>query len=149
MAEKKQKSDKKAKVKDDIDPEPLQLEVKAVETLKQSNLTQGAPAETESQQATVTTTETVKRKSGGPRSVCAMYKVVVKKALNRKIKVTYNALGVPNGSTRHTLQSYVGMLARTMVPIDIPSWPNVESNLKQKLWLDVQVIFVLCDICFL
>lgn len=132
-------------------PEKLELEVKASEPPPSDKPESSKPPQTEevkasephseSTQATITTTESVKRKSGGPRSVCAMYKVVKKKALGKKIKVTYNELGVPNGSTRHTLQSYVGMIARSMVPIDIESWPHVSSELKQKLWTDVQVIY--------
>lgn len=90
----------------------------------------------------VASTETSKRKLGGKRSVCAMHKVVVKKAQGKKFKVRYDARGNPIGKTRHTLSSYVGMLARTMVPISIRSWPNVEPELKEKLWNDVQVIFV-------
>lgn len=99
------------------------------------------PPQSDSAQGTVTTSESTKRKSGGPRSVCAMYKVVKKKAHGKKYKIRYNDDGTPVGSTRTTLQSYIGMLARTTVPIDIPSWPNVDPELKGKLWDDVQVNF--------
>lgn len=47
--------------------------------------------------------------------------------------------GEPERDTRHTLQSYIGMLARTMIPIDIASWPKVEREVKENLWIDVQV----------
>ncbi|PRQ20360.1 putative Ulp1 protease family catalytic domain, putative transposase, Ptta/En/Spm, plant [Rosa chinensis] len=70
-----------------------------------------------------------------------MYKVLVKKALGKKFKVTYTDTGNLNGSIRHTLQSYIGMLARTKVPINIVSWPNVDGDLKNKLWLDVKDTF--------
>lgn len=96
-------------------------------------------ADPDGPQATVTSTQSTKRSSGAPRSVCAMHKVVMKKAQGKKFKVRYNEIGVPVGDTRHTLQSYIGMIARTMVPIDIPSWPHVDPELKQKLWIDVQV----------
>lgn len=68
-----------------------------------------------------------------------MHKVVMKKAQGKKFKVRYNRIGIPIGDTRHTLQSYVGMLARTMVPIDVSSWPKVDPVLKAKLWSDIQV----------
>lgn len=85
-------------------------------------------------------TDTATRKSGGKRGVCAMYKVIVKKARGKKFKVTTNEWGIPCGETRARLQSYIGMLARTTIPIDIPSWPTVDPELKSKLWLDLQVL---------
>lgn len=68
-----------------------------------------------------------------------MQKVILKKAQGKKFKVRCNGIGIPVGDTRHTLQSYIGMLARTMVPIDIPSWPKVATELKQKIWNDIEV----------
>lgn len=68
-----------------------------------------------------------------------MYRVVVKKAKGKEAKVRCNARGVPIGDTRPVLQSYTGMLARTMIPIDYPNWPSVPLELKEKLWLDVKV----------
>lgn len=98
-----------------------------------------ADADSEIPQATVTSTDSRKRMSGSARGVCAMHKVVTKKAQGKKFKIRYNRIGVPIGDTRHTLQSYIGMLARTMVPIDIPSWPKVNHELKAKIWRDIQV----------
>lgn len=94
---------------------------------------------TEASEATLTSTESSKKRYGGSRGPAAMYKVVVKKAQGKQFKIRYNELGVPIGSTRHTLQSYIGMLARNMIPIDVPSWPNVDPELKSKLWVDIQV----------
>lgn len=97
-------------------------------------------ADSDVQQTIATSTESNKKKNNGAvRGVCAMHKVVMKKAQGKKLKVSCNRLGVPVGDTRHTLQSYVGMLARTMVPIDILSWPKVDSDLKEKIWSDIQV----------
>ena len=89
--------------------------------------------------ATVTTSETAKKKRGGARGVSAMYKVVVRKALGKKTKISCNAHGVPTRDTRHNLQSYTGMLARRMVPIDYPNWSKVPDELKEKIWIDVKV----------
>ena len=89
---------------------------------------------------TITSTQSKKNSScGSKRSVCAMQKVILKKAQGKKFKVRCNGIGIPVGDTRHTLQSYIGMLARTMVPIDIPSWPKVATELKQKIWNDIEV----------
>lgn len=93
----------------------------------------------DSAQATTTTSESTKKRLGAARGVSALHKVVVKKAQGRKFKIRVNQFGVPTGSNRCTLQSYIGMLARSMIPIDISSWPHVDPALKQKLWLDIQV----------
>lgn len=95
----------------------------------------------ESENPTVTTNETGARKSGRKRGVCAMYKVIVKKTRGKKTKVACDEWGIPNGETRARLQSYIGMLARTTVPIDIGSWPVVDPELKSKIWLDIQVLY--------
>ena len=90
---------------------------------------------------TITTAESTKSTtSRGKRSIICMYKVIVKKAMGKKFKVTYNTTGNPNGRERHTLQSYIGMLARTMVPINVNSWPEVDADLKDRLWEDIQVM---------
>lgn len=89
---------------------------------------------------TVTSTGTTKNSSGGSkRSVCAMHKVLMKKAQGKKFKVRYNNVGIPVGETRHTLQSYIGMLARTTVPINISKWPSVPREFKEKIWDDIEV----------
>ncbi|XP_062006048.1 uncharacterized protein LOC133723246 [Rosa rugosa] len=88
---------------------------------------------------TVTTSESTKIR--GKRSVVEMYNVLIKKALGKKLKVTYTDTGNPNGRARHNLQSYIGMLARKMVPINIESWPAVDKDLKDKIWIDVQDTF--------
>ncbi|XP_074367777.1 uncharacterized protein LOC141708178 isoform X1 [Apium graveolens] len=89
----------------------------------------------------MTTSESAKKRLGGARGVSALHKVVVKKARGKKFKVRYNNFGVPIGNTRPTLQSYIGMLAGTMIPIDTENWPKVDCDLKAKLWDDVQDTF--------
>lgn len=86
---------------------------------------------------TVTTSESTK--SVAKRSVTAMHQIILKKALGKKIKVSCTRHGTPNGPTRAPLQSYIGTLARTMVPIDISSWPSVDPDLKERIWEDVEV----------
>ena len=65
----------------------------------------------------------------------------MKKVRGKKSKVTCDEWGIPNGETRARLQSYIGMLARTTVPIDIVSWPVVDPELKSKIWLEIQVLY--------
>lgn len=95
--------------------------------------------ESESVQATLTSSESTKKRLGAARGVSALHKVLVQKSKGKKYKVLYNQAGEPIGDTRPVLQSYIGMVARTMIPIDISSWPKVDSELKDKLWIDVEV----------
>lgn len=100
-------------------------------------------AEGASQQATEGTegtSDSKKKKAGSFERCFISHKVVVKKAQGKRFRVQYNQFGEPVGDTRCTLQSYIGHLARTMIPIDIDSWPRVDRELKEKLWLDVKVI---------
>lgn len=118
------------------------LEVKVCETKAPQTAEPTVEAEPNAQEPTATVTSAQSSKncsSGSKRSVCAMHKVLMKKAQGKKFKVRYNDIGIPVGETRHTLQSYIGMLARTMVPIDIPKWPEVPSEVKQKIWNDIEV----------
>jgi hypothetical protein len=92
---------------------------------------------------TVTSTESSRVR--GKRGASQMYKVLVKKAVNKKVRVRYNSRGNPCGETRPNLQSYIGMLARKMVPINIDSWTKVPGDLKEKLWQDIQVERICCS----
>lgn len=86
-----------------------------------------------------TSAESKKRRTGAALGVCAMHKLAIKKAEGKKFKVGYNKRRIPVGDTRHTLHSYIGMCVRTMVPIDIPSWPKVDAESKANIWTDMQV----------
>lgn len=94
----------------------------------------------QSEQETTTNSNSAKRRLGAARGVSSLKKVLVRKAQGKRFKIRYNEFGVPVGDTRCTLQSYIGHLARTMIPIDIDSWPNVDRELKDKLWLDIKVL---------
>ena len=145
------KASKKDKINGEVEKELGRNEVLEIEgsdhqgkVLKAANSQGTEPKSAEVPEGTITSTETGKlRTFGGKRSICAMHKVVVKKAQGKKIKVRYNERGDPVGETRHTLQSYIGMLGRTMVPTEyILSWPKVDAEMKERLWNDVQVNYI-------
>ncbi|KAL8091616.1 hypothetical protein AgCh_034029 [Apium graveolens] len=69
-----------------------------------------------------------------------MHKVIVKKARGEKFKVTCDHWGIPNKEIRARLQSYIGMLSRTIIPIDIVNWTSVDPEIKSKIWIDIQEI---------
>ena len=125
--------------KQKTDPPQVEESAPELETASIPPADVASPQQTAPQPTEKSTQSTKTRTSGGTRSVCAMHKVVIKKARGENFKVRFNQVGLPVGDGRHKLQSYLGMLARTMVPIDIPSWPKVDPELKEKLWNDLQV----------
>ncbi|RVW24553.1 hypothetical protein CK203_090862 [Vitis vinifera] len=64
---------------------------------------------------------------------------------NRGIKlvIKYNADGIYVGESSVHLTSYLGVLARTMVPIRYNTWRDVPEQLKDKLWDSIEIAFTL------
>lgn len=44
------------------------------------------------------------------------------------------------------MQSYIGVLARTTIPIIFDDWRNVDDEPKEKIWEAIQVIFFFIDL---
>ncbi|KAG6491447.1 hypothetical protein ZIOFF_052798 [Zingiber officinale] len=64
--------------------------------------------------------------------------------MGKKAKIDYDDMGRSLYNTNgKALQSYIGSVARTMVPININSWPSVPENIKQKLWEEISNVFEL------
>lgn len=57
--------------------------------------------------------------------------------------VKYNEKGQPVGPMSTQLFSYMGVLARTMVPLSYEHWRKVPNALKEKLWSFLEVKFVI------
>ena len=56
-----------------------------------------------------------------------------------KLVVEYNVDGVYVGQAAVHLTSYLGVLARTMVPIRYRTWHHVPKQLKNKLWDSIEL----------
>ena len=56
-----------------------------------------------------------------------------------KLSVKYNLDGIFIGESAVHLTSYLGVLARTMVPIRYKTWHVVPKQLKDKLWDSIEV----------
>ena len=56
----------------------------------------------------------------------------------RKI-IKYNQKGQPIGDDAKKYVSYLGVLGRTMVPLNYENWHKVPKELKEKLWSCVEV----------
>ncbi|CAL9001744.1 unnamed protein product [Prunus brigantina] len=85
------------------------------------------------------TSSGVKRKRG----ITSMHRIVKNKNTGKKLVVEYTPKGKPYGKVASELASYIGVLARTTVPISVESWPKVEKDLKNKIWESVEAAFVL------
>ena len=59
-----------------------------------------------------------------------------------KLLVKYNQDGICVGDTSVHLISYLGVLARTMVPIRYKDWQDVPIQLKENLWDSIEVTYL-------
>ena len=57
-----------------------------------------------------------------------------------KIDVKWNARGQPIGVGSVSLSSFVGPLAREMVPYTLTDWRRLPDGLRGALWKTIQVI---------
>ncbi|KAF4364331.1 hypothetical protein G4B88_003659 [Cannabis sativa] len=82
---------------------------------------------------------TTKEKRFRGQSIC---KEIWKwKSKGLKVPLEWNDYGQPIGKHCAMLQTYLGYLARTQVPIDIVDWPSVPYTLLVHLWDDVEATF--------
>ena len=57
-----------------------------------------------------------------------------------KLLIDYNADGIYVGESYVHITSYLGVLARTQVPIRYNTWRDVPVQLKDKLWDSIEVV---------
>lgn len=84
-------------------------------------------------------------KFNNKRSRGVTKKPQIAKNRSRGIKeiVQYNKKGQPHGKEHTDLESTLGMLARTTVPITYNDWREVPEDFKHKMWDYVEVNLVL------
>lgn len=78
------------------------------------------------------------RKKRGPTEMLTIQKY---KKMGKKLVVLYNRKGEPMGKAAKKLASYTGVMARTTVPIRYESWPEVDKELKDIIWREVEVCY--------
>ena len=83
--------------------------------------------------------EKVKRKRGPT----TMPRVVKARSHGEVKEVTYNRRGQSLGEVNMEMQSYLGVITRTTVPINFKNWFSVLEELKNKIWIQIKVIFFL------
>ncbi|KAG6495819.1 hypothetical protein ZIOFF_043647 [Zingiber officinale] len=92
-------------------------------------------AETEIEEPSITG----QKKTRGPTSMC---RLIAAARWGKKSTIEYDDMGRPvNNENGKALQSFIGSVVRSMVPINIKSWPTVPENMKQKVWEEISNVF--------
>ncbi|KAM1734715.1 hypothetical protein ACFX11_020150 [Malus domestica] len=77
-----------------------------------------------------------------PRGATQLQELVQGRSDGDRLEVGYNSKGQPCGLAGAKLASFIGVMARTTVPITIPTWKEVGSSYKKKIWDMVQKAFI-------
>ena len=81
----------------------------------------------------------VKRKTGPT----TMPRVVKARSHGEVKEVTYNRRGQSLGEVNTEMESYLGVISRTTVPINFENWFSVPEELKNKILIQIKVSFFL------
>ena len=81
----------------------------------------------------------IKRNYRGMTQKCTIIK---NRSRGIKLLIKYNKDGIFVGDASVHLTSYLGVLARTMVPIRYRDWRDVPIQLKDKLWDAIKVTYL-------
>ena len=73
------------------------------------------------------------------RGMVTMSRVNRRLVRGRKLKVKYNDDGEPVGRAAKEMQSYIGVFARTKVPINVKDWRLVPLSVKDNIWGSIEV----------
>ncbi|CAL9020687.1 unnamed protein product [Prunus brigantina] len=76
------------------------------------------------------------------RGINTMSRVMKRKIQKIKPVVEYNKSGRSHGKAATEMQSYIGVLARTRVPLVDKKWTQLPKDLKEKIWEAVQMAYV-------
>ncbi|CAL2256910.1 unnamed protein product [Prunus armeniaca] len=75
-------------------------------------------------------------------NINTMSHVVKRKIQKIKHVVEYNKSGKPHGKAAIETQSYIGVLARTRVPLVDKKWTQLPKDLKEHIWEAVKMAYV-------
>ena len=74
-----------------------------------------------------------------PRGMTRKAMIIKNRSKGIKLLIKYNQDGIYVGDSSVHLTSYLGVLARTMVPIRYRDWRDVLISLKDNLWDSIEV----------
>ncbi|CAL9005445.1 unnamed protein product [Prunus brigantina] len=71
-----------------------------------------------------------------------MPRVVKTKLQKIKLVIEYNKRGKPYGPAHTEMQSYIGVLARSRVPIVDKKWTEIPKDIKEQIWEAIDMAYV-------
>ncbi|CAL8156650.1 unnamed protein product [Prunus armeniaca] len=89
-----------------------------------------------------TSTTTIYEDSKSGRGMSTMPRVVKRKLQKIKQVVEYNKRGKGCGPAHTEMQSYIGVLARSRVPLVDKKWAEIPKDIKEQIWEAVDMDFV-------
>ncbi|KAI5352141.1 hypothetical protein L3X38_005032 [Prunus dulcis] len=89
-----------------------------------------------------TSTTTISDDSKSGRGMSTMPRVVKRKLQKLRPIVEYNKMGKGIGQAHSEMQSYIGVLARSRVPLVDMKWAQIPKDIKEQIWEAVDIAFV-------
>ncbi|KAI5323575.1 hypothetical protein L3X38_032647 [Prunus dulcis] len=89
-----------------------------------------------------TSTTTISDDSKSGRGMSTMPRVVKRKLQKLRPIVEYNKRGKGIGQAHSEMQSYIGVLARSKVPLVDMKWAQIPKDIKEQIWEAVDIAFV-------
>ncbi|CAL8119106.1 unnamed protein product [Prunus armeniaca] len=87
-------------------------------------------------------TTTISEDSKSGQGMSTMPRVVKRKLQKIKPVVEYNKRGKGCGPAHTEMQSYIGVLARSRVPLVDKKWADIPNDIKEQIWEAVDMAFV-------
>ncbi|VVA40431.1 PREDICTED: PRUPE_6G193600, partial [Prunus dulcis] len=89
-----------------------------------------------------TSQTTISDDSKTGRGMSTMPRVVKKKLQKVRPIVEYNKMGKGIGQAHIEMRSYIGVLARSRVPLVDKKWSQIPKDVKEQIWEAVDMVFV-------
>ncbi|ONI16575.1 hypothetical protein PRUPE_3G107500 [Prunus persica] len=89
-----------------------------------------------------TSATTISDDSKAGRGMSTMPRVVKRKLQKLRPIVEYNKRGKGIGQAHSEMQSYIGVLARSRVPLVDLKWAQIPKDIKEQIWEAVDIAFV-------
>nr|XP_011464800.1 PREDICTED: uncharacterized protein LOC105351605 [Fragaria vesca subsp. vesca] len=81
------------------------------------------------------------------RQMVTMARVTKRLIRGIQLPIECDDHGTPVGPNAKDMQSYIGVLARTTVPIIFDDWRNVDDEYKDKIWESIEEAYVIPKQC--
>ncbi|BBH02729.1 hypothetical protein Prudu_013395 [Prunus dulcis] len=112
---------------------------KSSKEMKSSKKMKFASSSAETEQPSQTT---ISDDSKTGRGMSTMPRVVKRKLQKLRPIVEYNKMGKGIGQAHIEMQSYIGVLARSRVPLVDKKWSQIPKDVKEQIWEAVDMAFV-------